>query len=109
MKLASETFKVLETCINISDPHDSLSSSASSPSNPKRSYREALRAHMNYELVSRLIALGRGAHQFLKMVRATDLLGRVQLPVSEFERNERTLWYERLPGAERLFETIPSN
>jgi hypothetical protein len=101
MTLASETFKVLETCINIADPHDVLSSSVGAPSNPKRSYREALRAHLNCDLVTRLIALGRGAHQFLKMVRGSDLLGRVQSPISEFKRNEKSLWYERPPGCWR--------
>ena len=94
MTLASETFKVLETCINIADPHDSLSSSVGAPLNPKQSYREALRAHLNGELVSRLIALGRGAQQFLRMVRATDHLAGIQAPISEFKRNESILWYE---------------
>lgn len=92
MALALETFKVLETCINIVEPYESLSSTVSTPSNRKHSYREELRERMNYDHVARLVALGRGAQEFLRMVRAAEPLGRLQPPVSAFMRDERRLW-----------------
>jgi hypothetical protein len=96
MELAAKTFEVFETLINIVEPQDSLSSSLAAPSNPKRSYREALRAHLNFDLVSRIIALGRGVQEYLTLVRSTDHLGRNPSPASEFNPDESRLWYEHM-------------